>query len=83
MKNREHMAKERFVLTCAMREDLIARGFTIVREREGPGCESPFPGKSTWIRAFRTHPADVPRYFACGYVPEPSEYHFEDEEGAE
>ncbi|HSB52151.1 MAG TPA: hypothetical protein VLD40_05790 [Dissulfurispiraceae bacterium] len=80
MKNREDRAKERFVLTRAVREDLTARGFVIVREQEGPGCESPFPGKSSWIRAIRPHPAEVPRYFACGYVPEPCEYYFEEEE---
>ncbi len=72
--------KARHVLTAGMKEDLIARGFMITLEHLQPGLETPFPGRTSWMKAFRPEPTDLPSYFACGYVAEPSVYYFEDEE---
>lgn len=74
------MDTDRQILTAGMREDLTARGFTIVREFLQPGGTTPFPGTTSWIKAYRPEATDLPPYFACGYIAEQNVYYFEDEE---
>jgi hypothetical protein len=74
------VSKGKWILTARIKEDLTARGFSIVRECLQPGGETPFPGRTSWIKAYRSAAADPPAYFACGYIAEQSVYYFEDEE---
>ena len=74
------MPHKPLILTRAMRKDLLAKGFTITRQRQSARQESPFPGREEWVAAFRSEPEELPQGFACGYVPEPSVYYFEEEE---
>jgi len=74
------VAEGRYILTRQMKEDLLSQGFTIERRQEGPECPSPFPGRTEWIIACKPDHMDLPRYFACGYVPVPTEHYFEEEE---